>query len=76
MIRYLPGDRPNPAESREVEFIGGPRAGERGPLDELPDALPAPGGIYRRSVACADDGLRRYVWSAARVPTMHRTAEQ
>ncbi len=64
MIRYLPGSEPGPGlDDREVEFVGGPRGGRRETLAEHPEMIEAAGGVYERSVACADDGALRYVWS-------------
>ena len=62
MIDYLPGNEPGPAESGEIEYVGGPRGGQRDRIEAWPAELPAEGGAYRRSVACADDGALRYVW--------------
>jgi hypothetical protein len=61
VIEYIDGveDRPEPAF---VEFVGGPRAGERDELSDRPVELEAPGGRYLRSFRCADDGAVRYVW--------------
>ena len=47
----------------EVEFVGGPRAGERESRNARPVEIRAAGGVYRRGVRCADDGRLRYVWS-------------
>jgi hypothetical protein len=64
VIRYLPEAGPNPPElPAEVTFVGGPRAGAREIRDELPATVRGVNGVYRRSVACADDGAVRYVWS-------------
>ncbi len=60
MIEFLDERQP---ESSVVEFVGGPREGERFTLDERPPTLELPAGIYVRSVQCADDGALRYVWS-------------
>ena len=49
-----------------IEFVGGPRSGERIATDESPDRIEADDGWYRRSVRCADDGALRYVWEGAR----------
>ncbi|TMB81461.1 MAG: hypothetical protein E6J39_10840 [Chloroflexi bacterium] len=64
MIEYLPGAGQNSgAVAPEVEFVGGPRAGEREARDARPLEIRAAGGVYRRGVSCADDGRLRYVWS-------------
>ncbi len=65
MIEYLPGAGPRVDESADVEFVGGPRGGRREPRMVRPMALEEAGGVYRRGVACADDGVLRYVWVAA-----------
>ena len=49
----------------EVEFVDGPRAGERDRLAVTPPTIDAAGGVYRRSVRCADDGALRYVFEGA-----------
>jgi ketosteroid isomerase-like protein len=46
----------------QVRFVGGPRGGRTEPGDGTSEALPGPGGRYRRSVRCADDLGLRYVW--------------
>ena len=70
MIQYLPGGEPRlGAGSDVVEFVGGPRNGERVESADPPPQLEAPGGTYDRSVHCADDGALRYVFSP------HRDAE-
>jgi hypothetical protein len=45
-----------------VEFVDGPRAGERTTLPDQPPLIGTATGRYRRSVHCADDGALRYVW--------------
>lgn len=50
-------------ESTTVEFIGGPREGERATLEERPAEIEMADGSYVRSVRCADDGALRYFWS-------------
>jgi hypothetical protein len=62
MIDYLPGNQPEPDASGTVEFVGGPRSGEREQLDRHVASIPAAGGCYQRSLTCADDGVLRYVW--------------
>jgi hypothetical protein len=64
VIEYLPGSAPNVSDlTAEVEFVGGPRGGEREEGQLLPPVVTeAEGGEYRRSVRCADDGALRYVW--------------
>ena len=47
-----------------IEFVDGPRAGEREADDGLRDVIAAPGGRYLRSMRCADDGALRYVWQS------------
>jgi hypothetical protein len=53
---------PAPRPIDEVEFIEGPWAGEREVRSDLPATIAGPGGTYRRSVRCAEDGALRYVW--------------
>jgi hypothetical protein len=65
MIEYVGGTEPGPASTPDVEFVGGPRAGERVVLTTRPEMIRGAGGVYRRSVACADDGAQRYVWSSS-----------
>jgi len=66
VIEYLPGGEPDgPSVSVEVEFVGGPRNGQRETVTDRQATITDIGGIYRRSVACADDGALRYVWSPA-----------
>lgn len=62
MIEYLPGESGAPEPASEVEFVGGPRSGQRATLTVRPGSIPGVGGMYRRSVACADDRALRYVW--------------
>ena len=65
MIEYLPGAGPDPgAVAPDIEFVGGPRAGEREARISRPLEIRAVGGAYRRGVSCADDGRLRYVWSS------------
>lgn len=45
-----------------VEYVGGTRDGQVEDRGELPEAIAAEGGVYRRSVRCAEDGAMRYVW--------------
>ncbi len=59
MIQFLDERQP---ESTTVEFVAGPRAGERVTLDERPHEIEMADGSYIRSVQCADDGALRYVW--------------
>jgi hypothetical protein len=60
VIRYL--DPPSDG-STIIEFVDGPRAGERATRDDAPSEIESAGGTYVRSVRCADDGALRYVWS-------------
>lgn len=60
MIRYLDEQEP---ESTTVQFVGGPRQGERATLEERPTEIEMANGSYVRSVQCADDGALRYVWT-------------
>jgi hypothetical protein len=72
MIEYLPGSAPTaPDPTADVEYVGGPRAGDREERQLRPKVIEADGGSYRRSFQCADDGTLRYVWkpgSAAEAP--------
>jgi hypothetical protein len=63
-LEYLPDARPREPQigSALVEFVGGPRSGERELLSDTPTVIQAEGGMYRRSVRCADDGALRYVF--------------
>ena len=61
VIEYPAGEEPTPDPS-EVEFIDGAR--ERAARGDFPATINAAGGIYRRSVACADDRAVRYLWTA------------
>jgi hypothetical protein len=65
MTYLLVGRKPGSAPKTEVEFVDGPRAGERDRLVVAPATIDAAGGIYRRSVKCADDGALRYVFDGA-----------
>jgi hypothetical protein len=65
VIVYLPGEQPEPDPSAEVEFLGGPRNGERRQFADRVVTIPAEGGTYQRSVSCSDDGVLRYVWVRA-----------
>jgi hypothetical protein len=65
MIEYVGGTEPRPGLTPDVEFVGGPRAGERVVLTARPEVIGGAGGVYQRSVACADDGAQRYVWSSS-----------
>lgn len=60
MIQFVDEGQP---ESTTVEFVGGPRQGERATLEERPPEIAMPNGSYLRSVQCADDGALRYVWT-------------
>jgi hypothetical protein len=51
-----------PPLSDMIEFVDGPRSGDRVTTPEQPDEIPMEGGIYARSVRCVDDGALRYVW--------------
>jgi len=46
----------------DVEFVGGPRDAERDRLLGTPESIRRLGGVYVRSVRCADDGALRYMW--------------
>jgi hypothetical protein len=61
-------DAPQP-DSPLVEYVGGPRAGERDELPKRPAVIPMAAGEYRRSMQCADDGALRYVWVASGHPS-------
>jgi hypothetical protein len=63
MIEYLPGSAPTVVDlTAEVEYVGGPRGGQREDRHARPKVIEADGGEYRRSFQCADDGTVRYVW--------------
>ena len=66
MINYLDGGSSSELPAT-LEYVGGPRRGRREPIAGLPAAaITLPGGEYRRSIRCADDGALRYVWKADR----------
>ena len=44
-------------------YVGGPMDGDGGRGRGLAEEIDLPGGRYVRSLACADDGAVRYVWS-------------
>jgi hypothetical protein len=70
MIDYPPGDAlPAQDGPTEVEFVDGPRAGQRELLRDLPPVIEAAGGRYRRSVRCVDDGALRYVFAGGAAAT-------
>ena len=50
------------ALANRVEYVGGPCAGQSEDRSELPESIAIAGGVYRRSVRCAEDGAMRYVW--------------
>ena len=54
-----------------IEFVGGPRNGERQRLTDSPDVIVGIGGSYRRSVRCADDGALRYVFEEDPAEVVH-----
>ncbi len=60
MLQFLDERQP---ESTTVEYVGGPRDGQRETLDEQPAAIAVAEGTYVRSVRCADDEALRYVWA-------------
>lgn len=63
MIDYLPDEGPpTRRDGDRIEYVNGPRSGEREAMIERPPSIAADGGSYRRSVACADDGAVRYIW--------------
>ena len=65
ILQYIAGAGPESAAvAPDVEFVGGPRAGERESRPDRPDELAGTGGVYRRGVSCVDDGVLRYVWSS------------
>jgi hypothetical protein len=73
-IEYL-GDansRDREAESAAVEFVGGPRGGDRELLRDAPAQFTTQMGTYRRSVQCADDGAVRYVFYEDPVAIAHQ----
>jgi len=63
----------------EVEFVDGPREGQRDNLADSPPTIAAAGGTYRRSVRCADDGALRYVFDGgaeAETGGQHRVTDR
>lgn len=56
-----------------VQFVGGPRDGEREQRRVAPALINSERGWYRRSVRCADDGALRYVFEEDPVEIAHRT---
>lgn len=53
------------AFASRVEYVGGPRDGQVEDRVDMPDAIAASGGTYRRSVRCAEDGAMRYVFTGS-----------
>jgi hypothetical protein len=51
-----------------VEYVDGPRAGQAEDRTDMPDAIAADPGTYRRSVRCAEDGAMRYIWQRSDEP--------
>jgi hypothetical protein len=63
MIEYLPGHEPKLSKvTAEVEYVCGPRGGQREERQQRPAVIEAERGAYRRSIQCADDGRLPYVW--------------
>jgi hypothetical protein len=62
-IAYLPGGGPAEPEASpaRVEYVGGPRDGQRESRGDSPALIEVDGATYRRSVRCADDGALRYL---------------
>lgn len=65
-----------------VVFVDGPRNGEIAELEGPVTVIAVDGGVYRRSVRCADDRRLRYVFSPTVTtgasgdhlgPTQHRS---
>ena len=57
------GDQPPVIEiANRAEYVGGPRDGQLEDRLDLPTTILNEGGMYRRSVRCAEDGAMRYVW--------------
>jgi hypothetical protein len=54
-----------------VEFVGGPRDGERERLSHTPALIDTGRGTYRQSVRCADDGALRYVFDENPIQIAH-----
>jgi hypothetical protein len=52
------------AAASVVVFVDGPLHGKRQELADVPPEFLVAGGLYRRSVRCADDGAMRYVFAA------------
>lgn len=61
-IGYVRGGQPPRVIDGEIEFVGGPRNGEREHVDTLPDTLQRDDACYRRAFHCAIDNTVRYVW--------------
>lgn len=61
-LRYADDSAARERPAAVIEFVGGPRGGEREPAADAPDTIATQGGSYRRSVRCADDGALRYVF--------------
>ena len=64
------GDRAA-ADATVVEYVGGPRDGDRERSGDSPTELPSVGGTYRRSLRCADDGALRYVFEEDPIAIAH-----
>jgi hypothetical protein len=61
-LRYADDAATRDRRDAVIEFVGGPRDGQREPAVDTPDSIASQGGAYRRSVRCADDGALRYVF--------------
>ncbi len=72
-LEYLPDTRPRgpQSDSALVQFVGGPRDGERELLGDTPAVIHTERGTYRRSVRCADDGALRYVFDDDSIRIAH-----
>jgi hypothetical protein len=64
VIRLVGEDTSAAPSPSAVVFVGGPLDGIRRELPDAPGSIAAPGGMYRQSVHCADDGALRFVYEA------------
>jgi hypothetical protein len=62
VIRCLPGEGPPRGLTVDIVFVGGPRVGSQAHVRNPAATIEDQRGIYRRTVACSDDGRLRYVW--------------
>ena len=62
VIRMLSDDKTATPLDDSAVFVGGPLDGMRRTINIPRERIATDGGVYRRSVHCADDGAVRYVF--------------